>query len=153
MRTDSRLARMLHVLLHLEQAKDPITSEQIGQMLATNPSLVRRTMGGLRKAGIVTSVKGHGGGWCLAKPLTQITLLDVYEALGSPGLFALGLSNVTSTCLLEQSANKAIDSALDHASAFFRAELTKQTVADLVLPHAQKVQELKDRQASGHKPV
>ncbi len=141
------------MLLHLEQAKDPITSEQIGLMLATNPSLVRRTMGGLRKAGIVTSVKGHGGGWCLAKLLTEITLYDVYEALGSPGLFALGLSNTTTSCLLEQSANKAIDSALDHASAFFRTELTKQTVADLVLPHAQKVQELKEQQIGAKKEV
>ncbi|MGO4775349.1 Rrf2 family transcriptional regulator, partial [Lysobacter sp. 2RAB21] len=48
MRSDSRLSRMLHVLLHMARHDQAFTSEQISRMLNTNPVVVRRTMAGLR---------------------------------------------------------------------------------------------------------
>ncbi|MAM62642.1 Rrf2 family transcriptional regulator [Maritimibacter sp. UBA3975] len=131
MRTDNRLSRVLHALLHLQDLDGPATSEQIGMMLNTNAAVVRRTMGGLREAGFVASVKGHGGGWTLARPLDQITLLALYDALGEPSLFAVGRSEDAPGCQLEQAANAALSSALDAARARFRQELSEVTVADL----------------------
>ena len=132
MRTDSRLSRVLHVLMHLGETDEPMTSELIGQMLNTNPSLVRRTMGLLRKAGIVGSSKGHGGGWYLEKPLADLSLTDVYSALGEPKLFAIGASDDTPTCLLERSANAATQRALDAARESFLQTLASQSVEDLI---------------------
>ncbi len=132
MRTDSRLSRVLHVLMHLGETDEPMTSELIGQMLNTNPSLVRRTMGLLRKAGIVGSSKGHGGGWYLEKPLADLSLTDVYSALDEPKLFAIGASDDTPTCLLERSANAATQRALDAARESFLQTLASQSVADLI---------------------
>ncbi|GAB4510922.1 MAG: Rrf2 family transcriptional regulator [Roseibium sp.] len=148
MRTDSRLPRVLHVLLHLEQIEEPVTSEQIGRMLNTNPSLVRRTMAGLREAGFVGATKGHGGGWVLERPLREITLADVYAALGAPQLFAVGPSGDTPDCLLERAANAATSMALEAAQATFQTELKKVTVADLVAPHAQEIRENQAQQRS-----
>jgi Rrf2 family protein len=146
--TDSRLPRVLHVLLHLDQNEDPITSEKIGKMLATNPSLVRRLMAGLRESGFVSSTKGHGGGWYLEKPLTEISLAEVYEALGSPQLFALGQSGDAPTCLLARSADAATQKALEAARAKFQTELAGVTVADLVKPHADTIEKYRrDRPA------
>ncbi|MEM7525622.1 MAG: Rrf2 family transcriptional regulator, partial [Pseudomonadota bacterium] len=45
------------------------------------PVVVRRVLGRLRKAGLLTSEKGHAGGWRLARAPEQITLADVYLAL------------------------------------------------------------------------
>jgi DNA-binding IscR family transcriptional regulator len=45
-RNDSRLSRMLHVLLHMARHDAPMTSETIAKMLGTNPVVVRRTMAG-----------------------------------------------------------------------------------------------------------
>lgn len=132
MRADSRLPRVLHVLLHLEQLRDPVTSDQIGRMLGMNPSLVRRTMAGLRDAGFVRSAKGHGGGWHLARPLTAISLADVYRAIGSPQLFAVGPSDDAPACLLERAANAATAMALEDARGTFEAALDRVTVAALV---------------------
>ncbi|KZM47675.1 Rrf2 family transcriptional regulator [Labrenzia sp. OB1] len=145
MRTDSRLPRVLHVLLHLEQAEEPLTSEQIGKMLNTNPSLVRRTMAGLREAGFVGSTRGHGGGWVLERSLNEIALADVYAALGSPELFSLGRSADAPACLLERAANLATGKALEAARETFQAELERVTVADLVRPHAQKIREHQEK--------
>lgn len=46
MRTDNRLPRVLHILLHLAEIDEPVTSERMGQMFGMDPSLIRRTMGG-----------------------------------------------------------------------------------------------------------
>ena len=56
---------------HLDGLEGPVTSEMICQMLRTNPSLVRRTMAGLRESGLVTSTKGRHGGWHLARSWTR----------------------------------------------------------------------------------
>lgn len=112
MRLDNRLSRLLHVLLHMAELDRPVTSDVIGAMLETNPALVRRTMAGLRQAGYVVSEKGHGGGWVLARPLAEITLRDVYEALGRPALFAFGIANPAARCLVEQAVNAAVGDAV-----------------------------------------
>lgn len=131
MRYDRRLPRVLHVLLHLEGMEQPATSAQLGTMLSTNAAFVRRTMAGLRDRGWVRSTGGRGGGWSLATPLSQITLLELYEALGSPGLFALAPSEDAPRCLMERAANSALDRALGAAEATFRDSLAGVTVADL----------------------
>ncbi len=131
MRQDNRLSRVLHALLHLDGMDAPATSAQIAQMLQTNAAVVRRTMSGLRDAGIVTSVKGHGGGWSLAKPLDQITLLVIYQALGSPQLFAIGNDDDDPSCLLAKSAYAATNEALAAARRQFEHSLDVITVAQL----------------------
>ncbi|MCD1633904.1 Rrf2 family transcriptional regulator [Martelella mediterranea] len=133
MRQDSRLPRVLHALLHLERMRTPATSELIARMLGTNASVVRRTMAGLRQAGIVVSVKGHGGGWSLARPLTEISLLDIYQALDAPALFAIGIDDGQTTCLLARAANDATANALLKAQQHFEAHLRSVSVADLAL--------------------
>lgn len=131
MRQDNRLSRVLHALLHLDGMDKPATSEQIAQMLQTNAAVVRRTMSGLRDAGIVTSIKGHGGGWSLARPLDQITLLAIYNALGPPQLFAIGNDAENPSCLLARSAYAATNEALGTARQHFEQSLERVTVAQL----------------------
>ncbi|WP_448956122.1 Rrf2 family transcriptional regulator [Labrys neptuniae] len=133
MARDSRLSRMLHVLLHIDQADHGLTSDEIGKMLNTNPVVVRRTMAGLREQGYVTSEKGHGGGWRLARPLDQFTLADVYAAIGEPPIFALGLAEDHAQCLVEQAVNAHLDGALGKARQLLLEELAKVTLADIAL--------------------
>lgn len=131
MRIDSRLSRMLHVLLHMARHERPFTSEQIAKMLATNPVVVRRTMAGLRRAGYVWSEKGHGGGWSLAKDLGEVTLLDVHQAVGGPRLFAIGNASDAPDCAVETVVNRSIDAALRQAEDLLLQRLAAVTLADL----------------------
>lgn len=131
MRTDSRLSRMLHVLLHMARDDQPVTSERIAQMLGTNPAVVRRTMGGLREAGYVRSEKGHGGGWTLDCDLGQVTLLDVYRAVGSERLFAMGFDNAHPDCLVEKVVNAALQDAMERATEILLERLGAVSLADL----------------------
>lgn len=109
MRQDSRLSRMLHVLIHMGRHEGALTSDRIAEMLGTNPVVIRRTMAGLREKGYVHSEKGHGGGWTLAKPLEDLTLLDIYRAVGEPSVFAVGPAYDMPDCPIEQAVNETLE--------------------------------------------
>ena len=102
-------------------------------------------MAGLRDKGYVTSTKGHGGGWTLARPLSEITLKGLYEALGSPALFALGEADDAPACLMEQAANAAIGRALQQAAARFTEVLEGVTMADLAEDFSERLALTKGR--------
>ena len=122
---------MLHVLLHMARHDAPLTSEQIAKMLDTNSVLVRRTMSGLRRAGYVRSEKGHGGGWSLARDLTEITLLDIHNAIGRPKIFAIGNMSDYPHCAVERVVNATIDDALQSAEALLLKRLGSVRLSDL----------------------
>ena len=131
MKTDTRLSRTLHALIHLDRHAPRLTSEAIAAMLCTNATVVRRTMAGLREAGHVRSIPGPGGGWELARPLAALTLGDVYRAVGEPSLFALGPAAEGATCLVERAVDARLDGALDEARAVLLARFETVTVADI----------------------
>ena len=137
MRRDSRLSVALHALLHMADA-GLLTSEQMAAQGDTNPVVIRRTMGGLRDAGIVRAEKGHGGGWSLARKLEDISLYDVYEALGEPTIFAIGNRTESPGCVVEKAVNDALGEAFEKAQALLVAQLRRTKMADLareVGPH------------------
>lgn len=131
MKRDGRLSGVLHLLLHMAQGMGPATSEALARAMSTHPVVVRRLMVGLRKAGFVTSAKGHGGGWVLSCPLSAMTLGDVHAALGAPAFLAVGLRDEQSTCLVEQAVNSALGSAYAEAEALLVARLHGVKLSEL----------------------
>lgn len=131
MAQDSKLSGVLHVLLHMAEAGGPVTSETLARAMDTNPVVVRRVMAGLRDAGFVQSEKGVGGGWVILPDLASLTLLDIYLAVGSPGLFAIGNRNDHPSCLVEQAVNGALGSVLDEAQARLLERFAGITLDDL----------------------
>jgi len=132
MNRDSRLSVALHVLMHMHDATEVVTSEALAPRLDTNPVVLRRTMSGLREAGIVRAERGRGGGWSLVKPLESVTLADVYDALTVTNPFAIGCRSPATKCLLERTVNDAIGAALADAEATLMGRLRRITVADLI---------------------
>jgi DNA-binding IscR family transcriptional regulator len=77
----SRFAVGIHILALLEINKQgPSTSEFLAGSVNTNPALIRKIMGMLKKAGLVEVHPGIAGAK-LARDLSDITLLDVYKAV------------------------------------------------------------------------
>lgn len=138
MKYDSRLSSVLHALLHMAEHDGPMTSEALSQCLNTNPVVVRRTMGLLRKAGLVKSDRGHAGGWRIAVDLSTVTLRQLHEALGEPAIFAVGNRNERPECLVEQSVNAALDSAFAEAEALLLSRFADITLASLAADFAQR---------------
>ncbi|WP_026433453.1 Rrf2 family transcriptional regulator [Paracidovorax oryzae] len=138
MKHDSRLSSVLHALLHMAEHEGPMTSDALAQCLGTNPVVVRRTMGYLREAGIVTSDKGHAGGWRIHADLGTVTLRQLHEALGEPAMFAIGNRNESPECLVEQAVNAALESTFAEAEALLLKRFSEITLADLAADFARR---------------
>jgi DNA-binding IscR family transcriptional regulator len=109
----------------------PVTSEVLARAMTTNPVVIRRTMAGLREQGYVRSEKGHGGGWTLACNPSEVTLRDIYVALGSPSLLAIANRTETPDCLVEQAVHAALNHAFHDAEALLLSRLGEVTLAKL----------------------
>lgn len=133
---------MLHLLIHMGRMDGPLTSDAAAIMLGTNPVVVRRTMAGLRDAGYVRSVKGHGGGWSMTAKLDDITMLDVHRALGENRIFALGPADPDPACLVEQAVNGSLKTAMREAETVLLRRLADVTLADIAADFDKRFAEL-----------
>lgn len=129
--SDTRLSRMLHVLVHMHLLGGSETSETISKMLNTNPVVVRRTMAALKEHGIVTSAGGRSGGWRFAKEADQITVEQVHDALQTGSAFSIALSKDHSTCPVERTVNMFLDQAMIDAERTLRTKFAGTTILDL----------------------
>ncbi|WP_419871468.1 Rrf2 family transcriptional regulator [Candidatus Pristimantibacillus sp. PTI5] len=77
----SRFSIAVHILslIAVSSSKD-CTGDYIAGSVNTNPVIIRRIMGMLKKAGLVDIRPGVGGA-SLLKERDQITLLDIYRAV------------------------------------------------------------------------
>ncbi|MDF2725203.1 MAG: Rrf2 family transcriptional regulator [Paenibacillus sp.] len=81
MQISSRFSIGVHILALLAiTPTEHHTSEWIAGSVGTNPVIIRRVLGQLKKAG-VANVKAGSGGATLARSLDDISLLDVYRAV------------------------------------------------------------------------
>ena len=129
MKRSSRLSAALHVLVHFAQHPDQrFTSESIAVWWRTNPVVVRRTLGGLRKLGLVSSVTGHGGGWALARSADSISLAEIYSALDE---HLVAVEPESPGCLVESAVNRLLSSTWQRLEDQLMQDLASISLADL----------------------
>lgn len=131
MSQDVRLARLLHVLIHMHLRGGSTSSTTLAQMLHTNPVVVRRTMAALRDAGYVASTGGRSGGWTLARALHEITVHDVHAAIAGANVFAFGPAQDNPQCPVEAVVNRFVVQAQHVAEQVLLAGLQGQRLSEL----------------------
>ena len=133
--SSSRFAVAIHVLTLLTQDPDaPATSEYIASSVNTNPVVIRRVLGGLRRAGLVRSQGGAGGGWRLAREAETITLRDVYRAVEEEDepVFPLHHRPPNPSCPVGRHIQRALAVHFAAATRAMEDELARRTVADVL---------------------
>ncbi len=133
MGANSRFAVAVHVLalLAIENREEPTTSEYLACSASTNPVVIRRILGVLRKAGLVTAQPGVGGGASLARCPDQITLQEVYRAVGEGGLFSLGSRKPNPNCICGRNLQPVLADVFYKAEQAVEATLAGITVAQI----------------------
>lgn len=76
----SRFSIAVHILSLIAISSKDCTGDFIADSVNTNPVIIRRIIGMLKKAGLVEVRPGVGGASLLKDP-DQISLLDVYRAV------------------------------------------------------------------------
>ncbi len=75
----------LHTATMLAANADRVmTTAEMARTLDVSENHLSKVLQRLTKAGLVRSIRGPSGGYALAKPAAQVTLLDVYEAIEGP---------------------------------------------------------------------
>lgn len=132
MKRNSRLSLALHTLSHMAGEPGRVrTSSDIADHAGTNPVVVRRVLGKLREAGLLSSEKGHAGGWQLAKSADSITLADVYVALDERLVSGSGDIGEPSHCSVETDLQARVAEVLDDIEVTLVERLRETTITDL----------------------
>jgi Rrf2 family protein len=128
---NSRFAVAVHILTLIARSEgQPVTSEYIAGSVNTNPSLVRRLLSQMTRAGLTTAQMGAGGGALLARPAEQITLRDVYRAVDEGELFGLHPERPNPACPVGRNIQAMLETRFDAARQAMEAELDRTTIAD-----------------------
>jgi len=131
MKSADPLSDALHVMAHLVGQDGPRTSEQLATCLPTHPVVIRRLLAQMRKAGLVRSTRGHGGGSQLARDAAQISLHDIYLAVGAPPLVQVGQRHNGGGCPIQQLVNQALQDGAREAQRLLEARLQASTLDQL----------------------
>jgi Rrf2 family iron-sulfur cluster assembly transcriptional regulator len=82
--TKGRFAVTAMVDLSMRQTRGPVTLAAISERQHISLSYLEQLFGKLRRAKLVNSVRGPGGGYCLAKPTGSITVAEIIVAVDEP---------------------------------------------------------------------
>lgn len=135
MQISSRFTIAVHVLICIETFKvdRKVTSEFLASSVNVNPVVIRRLLQQLKTAGIVNVIRGSGGAE-VARPLDQITLLDVYnavECVEDGNLFHFH-ENPNKLCPVGRNIHNIMDVKLDKIQSAMENEMKVVTLADIM---------------------
>ncbi len=132
MKRNSRLSLALHTLCHMAGEPSRVrTSADIAEHAGTNPVVVRRVLGKLRDAGLLSSEKGHAGGWRLARAPNDITLADVYLALNE-SLVATAEASDTPECSVEHALHQRVADVLEDVEKTLIHRLSETSILEII---------------------
>lgn len=133
MQISSRFTIAVHILscIMTFSEKEKVTSDFIAASVNVNPVIIRRLLLQLSAAGLITVKRGSGGA-SIAKPLDEISLLDIYRAVDSVNgeLFHFH-ENPNPACPVGRNIHNILDSHLADAQKALESSLGSVTLEDL----------------------
>ena len=135
MQISSRFTIAIHMLTCMETFKDEykVTSVFLAASINVNPVIIRIILSQLKEAGIIEVKRGTGGA-APAKPLEEITFLDVYravECIEDNTLFHFH-ENPNPDCPVGRNIHKILDGRLLKVQQAMERELQGMTMADVM---------------------
>lgn len=74
----------LHCCVVLSTAAEPVPSAKLAELHDVSATYLAKQLQLLSRAGLVRSAPGQSGGYLLTRPASEITVLDVVEAIDGP---------------------------------------------------------------------
>lgn len=137
MQISSRFSVAVHVLslLILQQEEGVLlSSERMAGSVNTNPVVIRRLLGQLKKAGLV-EVRPASGGTFLARKPEAISLLDIYravEVIAQGQLFSVH-DKPNPACLVGRNIQATLDDTLRKAQNALEQVLANETLQQVAV--------------------
>ena len=130
----SRFTLAAHILLCIDTfgGEYKVTSDFLAGSTNVNPVVVRKILGQLKNAGIVEVARGTGGA-AIAKPLDEITFLDIYnavECVDRGELFHFH-ENPNPACPVGRNIHAVLDGKLERVQRAMENELRSITLGEV----------------------
>jgi Rrf2 family transcriptional regulator, nitric oxide-sensitive transcriptional repressor len=120
----------LHAMVIIGQREEkPESVKSISEMLGVSSNHLSKVLQKLVKAGLVTSMKGYGGGFFLVKKPEDVTFLEIYEAIDgkfSPTGCLLNKSTPCSNCIMGNLIKSINKQAKDYFSGVTLADFANK---------------------------
>ncbi|MVN77199.1 transcriptional regulator [Hymenobacter sp. HMF4947] len=133
MQISSRFSVAVHVLtlLAVTPPGELLTSDRMAGSVNTNPVIIRRILGQLKKAGLV-EVRAAAGGTYLRRAPAAISLLDVYRAVEvvDNRLFSMH-DKPNPKCPVGRTIQAALEDTLTRAQTALEQQLAAVSVAQV----------------------
>ncbi len=131
----SRFTMAIHIFACIDtfEKDHKITSEFLAESGNVNPVIIRRLLGQLKAAGLIEVKRGSGGA-SIAKPLENITFLDVYRAVDcveNGELFHFH-ENPNRKCPVGRNIHRVLDEKLRRVQEAMEREMEQITLADVI---------------------
>ncbi len=134
MQISSRFTLAVHIFACIDTFKDDhkVTSEFLAGSTNVNPVIIRKILSQLKAAGLVEVARGSGGA-SIAKPLNEITFLDIYNAVEcvEHGELFHFHENPNIDCPVGRNIHKILDEKLLRVQRAMEKELASITLEDV----------------------
>ncbi len=130
---DTKFSVAVHALILISESPNPIDSERMARSVGTNASYIRKILGLLKKAAIVSSHRGITG-FSLSVPPEQLTLLRVYQAVTEEvQCHLLDIhQNASDQCVVGRHIKPVLTRMFEQAESAFTRALSEQTLAQCI---------------------
>ncbi|MBT2621013.1 MULTISPECIES: Rrf2 family transcriptional regulator [Chryseobacterium] len=107
---NTRFATAVHIMTLLaESPQEWLTSEWMAGSININPVVVRKELGVLRAAGLVTSRQGKEGGSQLARSAESINISEIYSAVKNTEVLGKKNQNPNPACTVGKEINNHLN--------------------------------------------
>lgn len=135
MQISSRFTIAIHIFSCIDtfEKEHKITSDFLAGSVNVNPVIIRKLLSQLKAAGLVNVQRGSGGA-SIAKPLHQITFLDIYnavECVENGELFHFH-EKPNPECPVGRNIHRILDDKLQQVQKAMECEMQKITLADVI---------------------
>lgn len=122
----------VRIIYCLARSNTRMDAKNIGEQMQVSLRFSLKILGKLSAAGLVKSFKGSKGGYELARPASEITLLDVITAIEGPFYFARCLKHDGEGCTRGACDHCAFQNVFGDITDSIRNQLQQHTFETLI---------------------
>lgn len=132
MAANCQFAFAVHTLAMLAHCGGGVNSATLARSVNTNPVVIRRLLSDLRQAGLIVTQRGANGGARLSRAPGEISLDEVYQAVGDGKGFSHHPHPPNPRCPVGCRIEQVLGEVFASAQSALQHALAERTLADVL---------------------
>ena len=139
--TKGRYAVRAIIQLALQGNDGPVSIRKISEIENISAEFLEQIFFKLRKGGIISSVRGPGGGFKLARATEKISIAEIFDAVGEGLLLSPCVEDSPDTC--ERFSDCIVNQLWNNSYLHFRGYFEKTSLKDVLSGNFKKTLDMR----------